>query len=148
MIKIIHFLKELQKEVPVSPKKIRDFGWVMLIVLSVLVPLFISWRNGWIIMPLMGWFMGVGLLLFLPSVTFPKIMAPVYKAWMTLAILLGLFMTKVIISLVFIFMMTPIGLIRRFFVKDPLKLEIDHQAETYWVDKEPNDDKTSYEKQY
>ncbi len=147
LTKVVRFLKELQKEIPVSNKKIRDFGWVMLIVLSGIVPLFISWRNDWSITELMLWFFGIGLVLFVPSVTFPKAMTGIYRGWMTLAILLGLLMTKVIISLVFIFLMTPIGLIRRMLVKDPLKMERDERAETYWVDKEERD-RTSYEKQY
>jgi hypothetical protein len=144
----LKFIKSLKDEIEVTPKKIRDFGWVMFAVLIVIVPAFISWRNDWIITDLMLIIAAVGLVLWLPSLVIPKSMTSVYRGWMLLAILIGLFMTKVIITLVYFGMMTPIGLVRQWIVKDPMKMKTDPEATTYWVKKESPDSKVSYEKQY
>jgi hypothetical protein len=148
LTKTIRFLSELQKEIEVNNKKIRDFGWIMFIVLGLIVPAIISYKNDWDITRLMTILFGISMVFFLPSMLFPKAMYPVFRAWMTIAILLGLVMTKVIITLVFYLMMTPIGLIRRMFVRDPLKLRIDENAKTYWVTRQEPVTRESYEKQY
>lgn len=148
MTKLIQFLSALQNEIEVTPKKVRDFGWVIFAVIGVIVPVFISWRNEWIITDLMLILFGIGLLVLIPCLIAPNLMRPVYRGWMTLAVLLGLFMTKVIITLVFYGMMTPIGLLRRLLVKDPMGLRINKEKQSYWVEKEHSPTPESYEKQY
>lgn len=136
-------------EVEVNKKRIRDFGLVMLVVLSFIIPAFLSWRNDWEISSVSWTLFTIGLILFVFSLARPLLLTPVYKAWMGLAIILGLFMTKVIISLVFYLIMTPIGIGRRLLVKDPLRIRSDKQAESYWSVKEnPVREPSSYEKQY
>jgi len=148
LTKLSLFLSELKKEIEVNPKKIRDFGWVMFIVLGLIIPLFIGYKNDWTITTAMQILFGTGLALLIPSLVAPKAMYGIYRGWMLFAIILGLFMTKVIISIVFLFIMTPIGLFRRVFVKDPLKMKFDPSAKTYWVDKNNSNAPESYEKQY
>ena len=148
MTKVIRFLSELQKEIEVNNKKIRDFGWIMFVVLGLIVPAIISYKNGWDITRAMTILFGISLVFLLPSLAVPKAVYPVYRGWMTIAILLGLVMTKVIITLVFYLMMTPIGLTRRMFVRDPLKLRIDKNAKSYWVTREEPVSRESYEKQF
>lgn len=136
------------QEIEASPKKIKDFGWVMFAVLGILIPLFISYRIGWDINTPMLILFAISQFFLIPSIVLPRMMEPIYKAWMLLAILLGLFMTKVIITIVFILLMTPIGLIRKMFVRDPLNLKADKSATTYWVKKENTFSADRYEKQY
>ncbi len=148
MTNFAHFIRELQKEITVDRKKIRDFGIVMFTVVGLIIPAFLSWRADWIITDWMTRLFIFGSLFLAVCVILPKPMQPVYRAWMTLAILLGLVMTKVIISLVFYLMMVPIGLIRQLVTGDPLKQKADPDAETYWVKKEQESDPAQYEKQY
>lgn len=136
-------------EVEVNKKRIRDFGLVMLVVLSFIIPAFLSWRNDWEISTVSWMLFTIGVVLFLFSLVRPLLLTPVYKAWMGLAIILGLFMTKVIISLVFYLIMTPIGIGRRLLVKDPLGIQQNKQIESYWEVKEnPVREPSTYEKQY
>ena len=62
----------------------------------------------------------------------PKLLLPLQKAWMTLAVILGFFMTRVILSILFYLVVTPIGLITKLLGKDFLQLKIDKTAGTYW----------------
>lgn len=136
------------QEIEVSPKKIKDFGWVMFAVLGILIPLFISYKIGWGINTPMLILFAISQFILIPSIVLPRMMEPIYKSWMLLALLLGLFMTKVIITIVFILIMTPIGLIRKLFVNDPLNLKADKKTNTYWVKKENTLSADRYEKQY
>jgi hypothetical protein len=76
-------------------------------------------------------------------------MAPIYVGWMKLALLLGTVMTAVIVSLVFVFIITPIGLIKRLFKSntDYIKI-IDSDLQSYWLDTQPNDKPERMEKMY
>lgn len=52
----------------------------------------------------------------------PRIYAPVAILWLGLSHLLGTVMSKVLLSVLFFGLVTPIGLLRRLFGKDSLKL--------------------------
>ena len=68
---------------------------------------------------------------------------------MIVGIILGWFMTRVILSLLFYLVFTPIGLILRFFGKQFLELSWDNSKESYWNFRVNEDiKKGSYEKQF
>ncbi len=143
------FWAAIRDSIEVSDKKIRDFGIVMLVVLSGIIPLFLAWRAGWELGTVSWTLIAIGLVLFLASVLMPMRIRRVYVGWMGLAIILGLVMTKVIISLVFYLIMTPIGLGRRLLVRDPLGVRRDNESESYWTEREKAPKPaSSYEKQY
>ena len=52
----------------------------------------------------------------------PRIYAPVAVLWLGLAHVLGTVMSKILLSILFFGLVTPIGLLRRLFGKDSLKL--------------------------
>jgi hypothetical protein len=143
------FFKSILSEIEVNHQRIRDFGRVMLVVISFIIPLFLIWRNDWSLTTASSVFFGAGLAIFMLSLVKPDALRGIYRYWMALAVVLGLFMTKVIISLVFYLLMTPIGLMRRAWVGDPLKIRFDKKAESYWIEKEVRKPAPeSYEKQY
>ena len=53
----------------------------------------------------------------------PQVYRHVAVIWLGLAHLLGTIVSKVILSIVFLGIVTPVGLLRRIFVKDSLKLK-------------------------
>ena len=62
-------------------------------------------------------FLTIGITLFAVGIVIPVILKPVYWVWMVFATVLGWFMTRVILSLLFYVILTPIGLIARSFGK-------------------------------
>lgn len=143
-------LRDIYAEIEVTPEKIRGFGTVMFIVLGLLIPGALYWRSG---EPgaLSITLISSGVLLGLVSRFRPGALYSIYRGWMSLALVLGLFMTKVIITLVFYGMMMPIGLARQLFTGDPLNMKPDSSRDTYWVkhDAAESDIKPErYEKQY
>ena len=73
-----------------------------------------------------------GLMLCVLGFTIPVVLKPVYWIWMILAIILGWIMTRVILSLLFYIVITPIGFFSRLSGNRFLDLEWDKSKVTYW----------------
>ena len=79
----------------------------------------------------------------------PTSLKPIYISWMSFAIILGWFMTRFILSILFYLIVTPIGLITRVLGKDFLELKKDASNGSYWNQRESSFEKNqSYEKQF
>ncbi|MFP4549013.1 MAG: SxtJ family membrane protein [Fidelibacterota bacterium] len=91
----------------------------------------------------------IGVAFLLLGVLLPKILRPFYIAWMSLASMLGFVMTRVILSLVFYLIFTPVGLMLRLLRKDLLNRKIEPDQPSYWeLRPEKEYDPKSSEKQY
>ena len=77
-------------------------------------------------------FLAIGITLFFTAIAIPVVLEPVYWIWMIFAIILGWFMTRLILSLLFYIIFTSIGLTLRFFGKQFLELRWDKLKESYW----------------
>ena len=94
-------------------------------------------------------FLAIGIILFLTAIALPSVLKPVYWIWMIFAIILGWFMTRVILSLLFYVVFTSIGLTLRFFGKQFLELRWDKSKESYWNYKiKKKYKKSDYERQF
>ena len=88
--------------------------------------------------------------LILPIVAFsPIILRPVFKLWLKVAHAIGWFNTQLLLSIVFILIFAPTGLVMRLLRKDPMKRKMLAKG-TYW---EPHEleglkDKNRYERQF
>jgi hypothetical protein len=79
----------------------------------------------------------------------PIVLKPIQKAWMTFAVILGWFMTRLILSILFYVVFTSIGLVSRLFGKQFLDLEMDNSKKSYWNYREAKEIKKSdYERQF
>jgi uncharacterized membrane protein YccC len=125
-------------------RDLRKFGLTVGIALGVFGGLFLWRGKGYY--DILFYIAGAFLLL---AATVPIVLKPIQKVWMTLAIMLGWVMTRVILSILFFVVVTPIGLISRLFGKAFLDLKFDEDAESYWIHKDSlRTDKTGYEKQF
>ena len=94
-------------------------------------------------------FLTIGITLFAVGIVIPVILKPVYWVWMVFATVLGWFMTRVILSLLFYVILTPIGLIARLFGKQFLDLKQNHSQQSYWNIRTVEASNTqNYEKQF
>ena len=79
----------------------------------------------------------------------PAFLKPIHKIWMGFALILGSIMTRVILSVLFYLVITPISLISRLSGKDFLDLKIDKSIVSYWIQREKIIfEKANYEKQF
>jgi hypothetical protein len=73
----------------------------------------------------------------------------VFRVWMGVAVVLGYFMSRIILSLLFYLVVTPIGLAMKLMGKDVLNEKWDRKAESYWIKRDKKTfDKKRYEKLY
>lgn len=132
------------KDIKSGKKELRQFGITVGIVLGLLGGLFL-WREkeGYF------YFFILSASLLSLGIVVPILLKPIHKVWMTLAILMGWFMTRVILCILFYLIITPIGLLAKLFGKDFLSRKFDKTAGSYWIIRKSSGfDKKSYEKQF
>ena len=79
----------------------------------------------------------------------PIILKPLYIIWMVFAVILGWFMTRLILGIVFYVVVSPIGLIARLFGKEFLELKNSSLNSSYWNYKDNSRiSHQDYEKQF
>lgn len=118
-----------------SRKSLRSFGYGVGTVL-IGIALVVLWRRGWTLGAIVYGLGGIGAVLVLMGLLAPAMLRPVYRVWMALALVLGYVMTRVVLTLVFFLLVTPIGLVLRALGKDPLQRDVDTSASSYWIAKE------------
>lgn len=131
------------KNIKGGKSELRKFGITMGAVLLLLGGL--SWWRGKDYYFYFPWLSGAFIFL---ALVIPSVLKPLNKMWMTLAILMGWVMTRIILSLLFYLGITPMGFIARLFGKDFLGLKFNKQAaKSYWIPKENVKDQ-NYEEQF
>lgn len=140
----LKMLKEEIKHIDTSDNAVKKTSLTVGVVLLIIT--FILWYYGntsFIYFGAIG-----GIFIILSYIAIP-LLRHFHKLWMSLALILGWFMSRVILIILFYLVITPIGLIAKIFGKRFLELKIDKSAETYWekrenVIKQPID----YERQF
>ena len=64
-----------------------------------------------------------------------RVLTPLNILWFKFGILLGRFISPIVMGLVFFLVVTPTGILMRLFKKDLLKLK-KNNSNTYWINKE------------
>jgi multisubunit Na+/H+ antiporter MnhG subunit len=95
------------------------------------------------------YFIIIGGALLLLATIYPKVLKPLNKIWMGLAIILGFVMSRIILTVLFYLVLTPIGLLAKIFGKKFMDLKYDESAETYWEERKTNEkNHLDYERQF
>ena len=115
------------KNIKETKKDLRKFGITVGIALLIISGiLFWKEKESFI------YFSAIGIGLLLAGIVLPGILKPLNKAWMTLAILMGWVMTRVILTILFYIVLTPTAFIAKVFKKKFLELKIDRSRNSYW----------------
>ena len=123
----------MTEQAPKSARELRKFGFVMTAAWSIIGALL--WWRGKAAAP---WFLGLAVLFLVPALVYPLALGPVERAWMKVAEIISAVMTRVILTLTFFLIITPLAVIRRVMGQDTLGLRPDRSAHTYWVPVEPD----------
>src|SRR5512139_4035474 len=99
----------------VSKSELRKFGLTVGAAFTVFGG--ISWWRGHEVPPLVLWTVGGALMV--PGLLFPTILGPVHRGWMKFAAVLAHVNTRIILTLLYYVVITPVGFIMAFF-RDPL----------------------------
>ena len=134
-------LKEIN-EIPMTKQALRKFGLTMGIAFGLLGGLLV-WRAraAW------PYFVGASAFFLFFGLALPVVLKPLQKVWMTLALLMGWVMSRVILAVLFFLVVTPIGLILRLSGKDLLDKKAGAKKESYWTPHQARA-KEDYENQF
>jgi hypothetical protein len=129
---------------PKTPAELRRFGCTVGGVFLLLAA--VSWWRGHQIPPLI---LGtLGAVLVVPGLLMPAVLGPVERGWMAFAAVLGAINTRILLTLVYVAVVTPIGWLRRW-SEDPLDRSLGTGATSHWVPREKQPlDPESYRKQF
>lgn len=111
-----------------------------------------------ILISLLSWYLGKasfvyfsiagGLFVILAFIAIP-VLRPFHKLWMMLALLMGFVMSRVILTILYYLVLTPIGLIAKLVGKKFIPLGFDKNANTYWEKRENTaKQQIDYERQF
>ena len=111
-----------------SSGELRRFGFIVAIPLALLASLYAWW--GHTAIPLL--LAGAAVTLAGLALAAPTVLGPVERGWMVLAHGLAWVNTRVLLSLIYYLVITPIGLMMRLVGRDPMDRRLGDR-ESYWV---------------
>jgi len=137
-------LKEEIKNIKEEKTNLRKFGvTVGIVILLISASLYFLDEDSFI------YFGIIGILLLLFGFILPNLLKPLNKVWMTLAIILGWFMSRVILFILYYVIITPIGFLLKLIGKDFLNRKIDKTSQSYWEIREKKiTEQIDYERQF
>ena len=115
------------KNIKSTKKELRNFGITIGVILLVI--------GGYLFFKELGsyqTFLYLAIALIGLGLIIPNLLKPIYLIWMIFAVIIGWVMTRVILSLLFYFIITPIGIIAKILNKDFLNLKKEYGKATYW----------------
>ncbi|MCX7366534.1 MAG: SxtJ family membrane protein [Alphaproteobacteria bacterium] len=124
--------EDFSREEQVKAGTDRGFGFVFAGFFALISALSL-WRGGvgW------HWMLPVAAAFLAVALVYPKALAPLNKGWMKFGLLLYKVMNPLVLGLLFFVTIMPIGLVMRAFGKDFLRLKLDRNAKSYWIDRAP-----------
>ena len=108
----------------------RNFGIVFFIVFLIIALWPILKQN-----EIRIWSLIISFIFFVLGLINSKLLTPLNKIWFKFGILLGNIIAPIVMGIVFFLVVTPTGLIMRFFRKDILKLK-KNSSDSYWINKD------------
>ena len=116
------------KNIRITNQNLKQFGFLIGSVL-ICISLYLLYESNH---HLRFYLFAVGIGLLIVAYIVPTILKPFYIPWMVLANILGWFMSRLILSLLFFFIFTPIGLVGRIIGYSFIELKWNKDKKTYW----------------
>ncbi len=123
-------LEREDKEVPSSD---RSFGFVFcgfFVIIGLLPLLFGSLNIRW-------WSLGLALVFAVLALAAPSVLHPLNRLWLAFGRLLHKVVSPVMMGFLFYVTVAPMGIVMRLLGKDPLRLNFDRSASSYWIVRRP-----------
>ena len=130
------------KNIQTSNKAIRSFGITISIILFIIYGFLIYYGKE------DSQFFAIIALTLVAGIILPILLKPIYLVWMIFAVILGWIMTRIILSVIFYLIITPIGIVTRLIGDDFLGLK-KINTNSYWNNRDNNHEiNQDYEKQF
>jgi hypothetical protein len=146
----MNIIHEIREEIQAAQREPSNRDLTILALLFLIIPGLIGlylvfWKGSeagyvWMI---------VGAVLALSRLIGP-VFKTIYSLWLAFSVILGYFVSRALLTIIFFLVLTPTGLIMRIVGKDPMDRKWDREAKSYWIKREadPNANLERYEKQF
>lgn len=132
------------KNIKSGKKELREFGLTIGVILVILGALAL-WRQR----STYPYLLIMGAIFVMLGLIKSGILKPLQKIWMGVAVVVGFFVSRIILFILFYAVLTPSGIITRILGKDILDQKIDKNCASYWKEASgQTKDRKSYENQY
>ena len=141
----MNFIKEVSqdiKDLKTPQSDLLKFALLIGVVIFIILK-YVLIDNSLFIQILFWSAVGMQVLAFL----YPQLLRWPYKIWMSIAFILGWFISKIVFTSIYYVVLLPIGLVVMIFNKNYLNLKYDRELMSYWIiRKDPNwDNKNKFE---
>tara|TARA_B110000967_G_C18460714_1_gene352485 strand:- start:122 stop:511 length:390 start_codon:yes stop_codon:yes gene_type:complete len=109
----------------------RSFG-IVFFIFFLIISIFPLFNDG----NLRVWSIILSIIFLILGLLNSSVLSPLNKMWFKFGILLGNFMSPIILGIVFFVVVTPIAFIMRLFGKDVLNLKKNNKK-SYWIERSP-----------
>jgi uncharacterized membrane protein len=142
----MNWFKEELARIDRSPKALRRFGFILGGLLILLGLVLLARHRAESLSALSSQVFGA--ILVIAAVLAPNALKHLHAVWMGLALLIGWVMTRVILTLVFFLIVTPIGLLQRLVGQRSVDLHFRTGASSYWQPREKSFAPADYRNQF
>lgn len=125
-------IEDLKREEAIDIGSDRSFGFVFCAVFMI-IGLWPLLKHG----PVRVWALVLAAIFVVIALVAPKLLAPLNRAWMKFGLLLAAVISPIFLGILFYLVFLPMGLVMRLAGNDALKLKLDRDARSYWVDRDP-----------
>jgi hypothetical protein len=124
--------ESLDRKEPVAGSSNRAFGLVFAAVFLI-IGLW-PWAFGG---QVRVWSLLVSAAFLVAAWVWPAVLAPLNRLWTRFGLLLHRIVSPVVLGVMFFVVITPTGLLMRALGKDPLRLQLEREARSYWIERQP-----------
>ena len=117
-------------QIDFSERSLKKFGLTIGLIFLAIGLVFI-WKNSIQIHSI--FFILIGLYLTIFGILLPKKLSIIYKYWMILALVLGWFVSRIILTILFFLIITPIGYTMKILGKDILNISNKKNTTSFWI---------------
>lgn len=124
--------EDFSREEHVKAGSDRGFGQVFAGFFALMSAL--SWWRGhhaW------EWALPLAAVFLIVAYVYPKALGPLNRLWLKFGLLLYKVVNPIVLGLLFFATIAPIGFVMRLCGKDFLRLKLDRDAKSYWIDRAP-----------
>ena len=111
-------------------KELREFGLFTGGIIAVLFGLILPLFHGHSL-PIIPWV--IAIILVALAIFLPKSLDPIYRVWMKIGLYVGWLESRIVLSIVFFIILTPMAFIMKLFNRDTMARKFDFQVETYRI---------------
>lgn len=123
-----------------SNKKFGYFFSFIFLIISIYLLYFTTYTAGYI-------FATLALLFFIISILNSNLLLPLNKLWMRFGMLIGMFISPIVLGIIFFGLFTPYGLIMKIIGRDELNLKTS-KDKSYWIPRSQSSSKINFNQQF